>query len=171
MLVILFVLIFDLLLEPTARPQDVSVTGAIKRARAMQTLQENTSPPAKKSRVLENSPDVSIYTIDDSSCPSMFSPILVSSEASSPGGFRWREAADVDMPPPLIPKMPGGCRWVEGCEQGEVIILSDTDSDAREDQSIVDSISAIALEIEKILPGQGNLMKQLMLSFHRNSLM
>ena len=156
MLVILFVLIFDLLLEPTARPQDVSVTGAIKLARAMQTLQENTSPPAKKSRVLENSPDVSIYTIDDSSCPSMSSPILVSSEASSPGGFRWREAADVNMPPPLI---------------REVIILSDTDSDAREDQSIVDSISAIALEIEKILPGQGNLMKQLMLSFHRNSLM
>ena len=82
----------------------------------------------------------------------MSSPIIVSSEASSPGGFRWREATDVNMPPPLIPKMAGGCRWVEGCEQGELIILSDTDSDAREEHSIVDSISAIALEIEKILP-------------------
>ena len=38
MLVILFVLIFDLLLEPTARPQDVAATGAIKRVRDMQTF-------------------------------------------------------------------------------------------------------------------------------------
>ena len=71
----------------------------------------------------------------------------------------------------IILKMLGGRRWVEGCEQDDPIILSYTDSDAREEKSIVDSIGAIALEIEKILPGHGNLMKQVILSFQGNSLL